>query len=1135
MYREAASTLAYRNGGQPNTLRIYNTYTDASNYERLRLGFATNIAYLSTESLGTGTQRGLVINAATQDFQIAGSTKWSIDSSGNLTATGSNDITTSGDFTAGNHRIFSFTRTVPTTVGVEVDIGTFSLLTVGTTNIDMWINVQSSSFSVAKRYNIPVTYGATSGAWQTVVPINNSGPYLGNDFDLEIQVNSGSALLRMRRSAGTTAGTAYIVMSVAGVSSDAFSPSTTTSAVAAPTVKYAPALVNIDTVTNPDINGGTVDSLTTLSIRNQGTGAFDLSFVHNGTMTAGRSLTLNVNDASRSISLSGDLTLASALTTVGAFTLSLTTTGTTNVTLPTTGTLATLAGTETFTNKTIGDTLTLGAAGSATSPQILLNGSSMNWIQFTIAGVGAPAFTTRSSGTKLVLWPQVDATNVDYAIGIENSNIWFSVPTSASQYGFKWYTGTTNAATLNSVGLTVTGTIAASNLSLGGNFATSGASALTLTTTGATNVTLPTAGTLATLAGTETLTNKTLTTPQINAATVGVAATVTAGTNAQGQGALTSDINVVTTASNNPSGVTLPTATVGRWVSIVNSGANPLKVYPASGAAIDGLGANVAVDLPVGAKLEFLASTTTKWHSSATGAKGAGVLTLAGNLTTSGAFATTLTMTGATSVTLPTAGTLATLAGTETLSNKTISGGTFSGTIAGTPTISGNWTMDGAFPGMYLNENDQGTDLKKWFMVVDGQQFQFQTRTDANAVIATPFAVNRSGNLTVLGTVTSNGGKVLTLAGNLTTSGAFATTLTATGTTTVTLPTTGTLATLAGTETFTSKTLTSPTVNGGALTALTALGIRSTGTGAFDLTLANTENLTAGRTLTLKVNDAARTVDLAGNLTLASSFTTSGANALTLTTTGSTNVTLPTSGTLATLAGTETLTNKTLSAPVVSYASVTPGTNTQGQGAMTADINVVSTVGSNPSGVTLPTATTGRRITVINRSGGNIAVFPASGGTIDTLTINASVVMPVNSILEFFATSSTQWYSTSVRVLSGSTNVYGLGYAPTGTGSTLQQSSPRTTSVTINTLSGYFLMASVAQADADAGAVIFTVNNSAVASQDVVIANACSSSYDWVVQVVKVGSGFFRLRVVNVNGSSVTEGTPISFAVFKNT
>ena len=52
----------------------------------------------------------------------------------------------------------------------------------------------------------------------------------------------------------------------------------------------------------------------------------------------------------------------------------------------------------------------------------------------------------------------------------------------------------------------------------------------------------------------------------------------------------------------------------------------------------------------------------------------------------------------------------------------------------------------------------------------------------------------------------------ITLGGNLTTSGAYATTLTATATTAVTLPTTGTLATLAGSETFTNKTLTNPTI-----------------------------------------------------------------------------------------------------------------------------------------------------------------------------------------------------------------------------------------------------------------------------------------------------------------------------------
>ena len=53
-------------------------------------------------------------------------------------------------------------------------------------------------------------------------------------------------------------------------------------------------------------------------------------------------------------------------------------------------------------------------------------------------------------------------------------------------------------------------TVTTGTLTLPGNFATSGASALTLTTTGSTNVTLPTTGTLATLAGTEELDNKTL-------------------------------------------------------------------------------------------------------------------------------------------------------------------------------------------------------------------------------------------------------------------------------------------------------------------------------------------------------------------------------------------------------------------------------------------------------------------------------------------------------------------------------------------------------------------------------------------------------------------------------------------------
>jgi hypothetical protein len=99
------------------------------------------------------------------------------------------------------------------------------------------------------------------------------------------------------------------------------------------------------------------------------------------------------------------------------------------------------------------------------------------------------------------------------------------------------------------------------------------------------------------------------------------------------------------------------------------------------------------------------------------------------------------------------------------------------------------------------------------------------------------------------------------------------------------------------------------------VSAATVLGIRSTGA-AYDTILAVTEVLTAARTITIKVNDANRTIDIAGNLTLAGALITSGANSLTLTTSGATNVTFPTTGTLATLAGTEELTAKTLTSAV---------------------------------------------------------------------------------------------------------------------------------------------------------------------------------------------------------------------------
>lgn len=60
-----------------------------------------------------------------------------------------------------------------------------------------------------------------------------------------------------------------------------------------------------------------------------------------------------VDNGTSTITLGGNVSTGGAFTTSGAFALTLTVTGSTNVTLPTTGTLATLAGSETLTNKTM--------------------------------------------------------------------------------------------------------------------------------------------------------------------------------------------------------------------------------------------------------------------------------------------------------------------------------------------------------------------------------------------------------------------------------------------------------------------------------------------------------------------------------------------------------------------------------------------------------------------------------------------------------------------------------------------------------------------------------------------------------------------------------------------------------------
>jgi hypothetical protein len=94
--------------------------------------------------------------------------------------------------------------------------------------------------------------------------------------------------------------------------------------------------------------------------------------------------------------------------------------------------------------------LTLNGGGSTTSAQLTFSGATNNWITFGTNGAAAPAFTTRSVGTKVVYYTNLGASNADYAAGIESSTLWHSVPTTSEQ--FRWYGGTTVAATLSGAG-----------------------------------------------------------------------------------------------------------------------------------------------------------------------------------------------------------------------------------------------------------------------------------------------------------------------------------------------------------------------------------------------------------------------------------------------------------------------------------------------------------------------------------------------------------------------------------------------------------------------------------------------------------------------------------------------------------
>lgn len=93
-------------------------------------------------------------------------------------------------------------------------------------------------------------------------------------------------------------------------------------------------------------------------------------------------------------------------------------------------------------------------------------------------------------------------------------------------------------------------------------------------------------------------------------AAVGIAA---AGTNQATATTLTNAVNFLSTVASGAGVILSPLATLGDSQLVYNGGANPVKVYPPSGAAINGLAANAPATIPVRTACEFWCGSTTQW------------------------------------------------------------------------------------------------------------------------------------------------------------------------------------------------------------------------------------------------------------------------------------------------------------------------------------------------------------------------------------------------------------------------------------------------------------------------------------------------------------------------------------------